>query len=81
VEAPREMRLSRLVARGIRADDAERRMAQQATDEQRRTIATWVIDNSGDLDALAARVDEIWLDVVRSATADPEPPAADAPPE
>jgi dephospho-CoA kinase len=78
VEAPREMRLSRLVARGIPVDDAERRMAQQATDEQRRAIATWVLDNSGDLDALAAQVDEIWPDVVRRATADPEPPAADA---
>jgi dephospho-CoA kinase len=79
VEAPRELRLARLAARGIPADDAERRMAQQATDEQRRTIATWVLDNSGDLDALAAQVDEIWPDVVRRAAADPEPPAAAKP--
>jgi dephospho-CoA kinase len=74
VEAPRELRLSRLEARGIPRADAERRMAQQATDEQRRTIATWVLDNSGALDALAVQVDEIWPDVVARAAADPEPP-------
>jgi dephospho-CoA kinase len=80
VEAPRELRLSRLAARGIPAADAERRMAQQATDEQRRTIATWVLDNSGDLDALAAQVAEIWPDVLRRAAADPEPAKPDAEP-
>ena len=35
-------------------DDAERRMAAQATDEERREVATHVLDNGGDLDALAA---------------------------
>jgi dephospho-CoA kinase len=74
VEAPRDVRLSRLEARGIPTDDAARRMAQQATDEQRRAIATWVLDNSGALAELAAQVDEIWPDVVRCAAADPEPP-------
>ena len=68
VEAPRELRLARLEARGIRGVDAERRMAQQATDEQRRAVATWVIDNSGDLDALAARVERLWPELVAFAT-------------
>jgi len=75
VEAPRELRLARLEARGISRADAERRMAQQATDEQRRAIATWVLDNSGSVDALAEQVDAIWPDLVACAAADPEPPA------
>ena len=60
VEAPREVRLARLVERGMTRDDAERRMATQASDEQRRTIATFVIENDGDLDALAEQVDQVW---------------------
>ena len=63
VEAPRELRLDRLEARGIPRDDAERRMAAQATDEERRAIATWLVDNGGDLDALEAQVDAIWAEL------------------
>jgi len=71
VEAPRALRLARLEARGIAVADAERRMAQQASDDERRAVATWVIDNSGDLDALRARVAELWPELVRFATSEP----------
>ena len=60
VEAPRDARLDRLVARGMTREDAERRMATQATDEQRRAIATHVIANDGDFDALSCQVDTVW---------------------
>jgi dephospho-CoA kinase len=60
VEAPRDVRLARLVDRGMTRDDAERRMAAQASDEQRRAIATHVIENDGDLEALARQVDTVW---------------------
>jgi dephospho-CoA kinase len=60
VEAPLETRLERLEARGIPRDDAQRRIAQQASDEDRRGLATWVVDNSGDLAHLEAQVDTIW---------------------
>jgi dephospho-CoA kinase len=60
VEAPREVRLARLEQRGLPRSEAERRMASQATDEQRRAIATYVIDNSGTLAGLRRQVDEIW---------------------
>jgi len=63
VEAPRELRLERLEARGVSRPDAERRMAAQATDEQRRAVATYVIDNGADLDALATQVDRVWDDL------------------
>jgi dephospho-CoA kinase len=60
VEAPRELRLERLEKRGVPRDDAERRMAMQASDEQRRAIATYVIDNSGSPEALEQQVDDVW---------------------
>jgi dephospho-CoA kinase len=65
VEAPRDLRLDRVVDRGIARDDAERRMAAQAGDDERREYATYVLDNSGDVDALARQVDEVWSDLLR----------------
>lgn len=64
VEAPREIRLERLEGRGVPRDDAEARMASQATDAQRREIASHVIDNGADREALAAIVDEVWADLL-----------------
>lgn len=64
VEAPREVRLQRLEERGVPRHDAEARMAKQATDEERRAVATHVVDNSGDLAHLERQVDAIWADLV-----------------
>jgi dephospho-CoA kinase len=44
-------------------DDALRRIELQATDEQRREIATWIVDNAGSLDALEDQLDPIWADL------------------
>ena len=65
VEAPRELRLDRLEARGVPRADAERRMAAQASDEDRRAVATFVVDNSGDHDDLSRQIDEVWLELER----------------
>ncbi|HSO95086.1 MAG TPA: dephospho-CoA kinase, partial [Acidimicrobiia bacterium] len=65
VAAPRDIRLARLEARGVPRDDAERRMAAQASDEDRRQLATYLIDNRGDLAALDAQVEEVWRDLER----------------
>ena len=46
-------------------------MAQQATDEARRVVATWLIDNAGDLDSLAAQIEKLWPELVQFATAEP----------
>lgn len=60
VEAPRETRLDRLEQRGLSRADAEARMANQASDEQRRAVADLLIDNGGDQAALRREVDRVW---------------------
>ena len=74
VEAPIETRLDRLESRGVPRDDARRRIELQATDEDRRKVATWVVDNAGDLAHLEKQIREIWTDLERRAAAPPEPP-------
>ncbi|HMG27616.1 MAG TPA: dephospho-CoA kinase [Acidimicrobiia bacterium] len=65
VEAPRDVRLRRLEARGVDRADAEARMNAQAGDDERRKLATYVVDNGGDRAALGRRIDEIWSDLER----------------
>jgi dephospho-CoA kinase len=65
VEAPRDVRLDRLEARGVTRADAEARMAAQAGDEERRKLATYVVDNSGDRAELERQIDKIWVDLDR----------------
>ena len=59
VEAHAEVRLERLVAWGMAADDARARIAAQATDAERRAVADHVLVNDGDEADLAERVDEL----------------------
>ena len=78
VEAPLDLRLDRLEVRGVPRDDAQRRMAAQATDEERRAVATHLIDNGGDLDSLSRQVDDVWADLLtREPPEVPEAPPAD----
>jgi dephospho-CoA kinase len=61
VDAPRDLQMERMVGdRGWTREDAESRIAAQATREQRRAIATHVIDNNGTLEDLRARVEEVF---------------------
>jgi len=63
VAAPVETRVRRLVDRGLSEPDARARIAAQATDDARAAIADHVLDNSGDLAALDAAVDRLWVDL------------------
>jgi dephospho-CoA kinase len=65
VEAPRELRLERLEQRGLERGDAEARMAAQATDEERRAVATHLLDNGGTREHLATQVDTLCQDLER----------------
>jgi len=61
IDVDPEIAVARLVEfRSMDADDARRRIANQASREQRLAIATHVIDNSGDLDGLAIQVESVW---------------------
>ena len=56
-----EIAVKRLIEqRNMKAEDARARVAKQATREQRLAIAGHVIDNSGDRDQLAKKVDFAW---------------------
>ena len=63
VEAPEHLRLDRLVDRGLDRDDAAARMRSQASDEERRAVATHLIDNATDHAALVTQVDALWADL------------------
>jgi dephospho-CoA kinase len=64
VETPAEVQVERMLRdRGWSREDAESRIAAQATPEQRRTIATHLILNDGSLDDLRARVEEVWAEL------------------
>jgi dephospho-CoA kinase len=61
VDVPVEVQVERLVRyRGFDEADARARIARQATREQRLALATVVVDNSGDIGALAEQIETVW---------------------
>ena len=61
VDVPVEVQVDRLVRfRGFDEADARTRIARQSTREQRLDGASFVVDNSGDLDDLAPQIDALW---------------------
>ena len=54
-----EIKLRRLVDRGMTLDDAKRRIAMQMTDEEYLNIGDHEINNSGTIDDLISRVEEL----------------------
>jgi dephospho-CoA kinase len=61
VDAPPEVQIQRMLRdRGWTEEEAEARIAAQASREDRLAIATYVIDNTGTVDDLRARVEEVY---------------------
>lgn len=61
VDVPPELQVERLVRdRGMTEADARARIDAQATRDQRLAVATHVVDNTGTLEELHSRVDEVW---------------------
>jgi dephospho-CoA kinase len=61
VDVPEETQVERLVQhRGFDEADARARIAKQATRDQRRAMASFVVDNSGDIAALEPQIDALW---------------------
>ena len=66
VDVPPRVQLDRLVRRrGMTREQAEARMAAQASREQRLAIADIVIDNSGSLAELDRQVGDLWSELRR----------------
>jgi dephospho-CoA kinase len=64
VDVPPELQVERMVReRGWSTEEAEARIAAQATREDRRSIATYVIDNTGTLEELRRRVSEVFAEL------------------
>jgi dephospho-CoA kinase len=67
VHADHDERVRRMVEdRGMTPEDAERRIAAQATEERRLEVADVVIDNTGDLRRTLEQVDRFWSGIPRS---------------
>ena len=60
VDAPVEVRVTRLAERGMAGEDARARIRAQATEDQRRAAADVWIDNGGSDADLARSVDDLW---------------------
>lgn len=61
VDVPEDIRLHRLVElRGTDEAEARRRIAAQASDDQRRAAADVLLDNAGTVEQLHERVDRLW---------------------
>lgn len=73
VDVPDEIRIERMLRdRGWTREDAESRIASQATREQRLAIATHVIDNSGTREELRSRVEQVLAELTSAG----RPPAS-----
>ena len=60
ISATEEARLARAVARGMTPEDAERRVARQAGDAERRDIADYVIENDDDIETFRRAIITFW---------------------
>lgn len=70
VDAPSEVRLARLMGRrGLGETEARQMIDAQMPSDEKRHRADYVIDNAGSLQALSARVDEVWAALLRDAAA------------
>jgi dephospho-CoA kinase len=68
VDVPQELQVERLTgARGMTDAEVKARIASQATREDRLAAADMVVDNSGSLEELDRRVDEVWEELSQRA--------------
>lgn len=72
VDVPEDVQVERAAReRGWSREEARSRIAAQASREQRRAAATYVVDNSGTTEDLRQRVAEVFAELVRTESTDP----------
>jgi dephospho-CoA kinase len=65
VAAPPEVQIERMKTRdGLDEAEARRRVAAQAPLDEKIAAATWVIHNTGEREALRARVEAVWREIL-----------------
>lgn len=60
VEAPLEVRAQRILERGMSEEQIIARIASQASDEERRAAAIWIVHNDKDIASLEMQIDHLW---------------------
>jgi dephospho-CoA kinase len=64
VDCPPELQMARLTSeRGMSAEEAEARVAAQASREQRLAVADHVVNTDGSIEQLREAVDRLWRDL------------------
>lgn len=71
VSAPEEVARGRAVAAGFEAEDVTARQRAQPGAEQRRSLADWVVNNSGSTDELGQQVAQLWQWLLAAAGTSP----------
>ena len=64
VESSEDLRIKRLAERGLKEYEARKRIAAQASDQERRAISHSVIENNGSREELIAQVERIWQEEI-----------------
>ena len=63
VDVPEEVQVERMTGARPDVEEAESRIAAQATRPARLAVATYVVDNAGSLEDLRSRVSEVFADL------------------
>jgi len=71
VYVPPAVQLERLVARGMDEADAKARIAAQLPIDEKKRLATYVIDNSGTREETRDQVGRIWTEITASRLSGP----------
>ena len=71
VYVPQPLQVQRLVARGMPEADARARIANQLPIDEKRSRATYVIDNSGTAEETRAQTERVWTEITASRSSGP----------
>lgn len=67
VTCERTQQIDRLVRKmGINQEEIERRLSAQLPSEEKVKHATWVVENTGAIEQLTSRVDQLWIEITNS---------------